>query len=86
VLAWEPPHRVVLSWEISASWQPDPSTVSTVEVRFTAESPDRTRVELEHRDLDAYGEQAETMRELFEGEDAWLGVLEAFAAAVEGEA
>lgn len=58
VLAYEPPHRLVISWDISPQWrvEPDPSRTSEVEIRFIAETADRTRVELEHRHLDRHGE------------------------------
>jgi hypothetical protein len=55
VARWEPPRRVVLTWQIGADWKFDPELVTHVEVRFVAEGPDRTRVELEHRDLDRFG-------------------------------
>src|SRR5204863_5539923 len=57
VLAYEPPHRVLLSWEISPQWQleSDPEHASEWEVRFIAETPDHTRVELEHRNRDRHG-------------------------------
>src|SRR5437868_15135478 len=55
VLAWEPPGRLVLSWDITADWQFDPALKTEIEVRFIAEGPARTRVELEHRGLDRYG-------------------------------
>ena len=82
VAAWEPPERVVVTWQISAEWKYDPSLVTTVEVRFVAEAPERTRVELEHRDLEAYGPEAERMRQTFEEPGAWAGTLAAFAAGV----
>ncbi len=58
VLAYEPPHRLLFSWDISPQWQiePDPARTSEVEIRFIAEAPERTRVLLEHRNLDRHGE------------------------------
>ena len=81
VLAWEPPGRLVLSWEIDADWRPDPALHTEVEVRFVAEGPGRTRVELEHRLLDAYGARRDEMRETFGAAGGWRGLLQAFAAA-----
>jgi uncharacterized protein YndB with AHSA1/START domain len=73
VLAYEPPHRVLLSWEISPHWQleSDPARASEWEVRFVAEAPDRTRVELEHRNLDRHGEGWEGLREGVGGDEGW---------------
>jgi uncharacterized protein YndB with AHSA1/START domain len=64
VLVFDPPSRVVFSWDISPHWQveSDPAKSSEVEVRFTAESGQRTRVELEHRNLDRHGEGWESVR------------------------
>jgi uncharacterized protein YndB with AHSA1/START domain len=82
VLAWEPPHRVVFSWAISVDFKPDPAIASEVEVRFTPEGEGATRVELEHRGLEVYGEHAERMRATFGSPGGWNGMLAAFAEAV----
>jgi len=73
VLAYEPPERLVFSWDISPQWQieTDLSRASEVEVRFVAEAPDRTRVELEHRHLDRHGDGWEGLREGVGSEDGW---------------
>jgi uncharacterized protein YndB with AHSA1/START domain len=81
VLVWEPPHRIVFSWDIGADWKYDPKLGTEVEVRFIAESPDTTRVELEHRHLERYGAKTETMRATFDSEGGWAGLLQRFAQA-----
>jgi uncharacterized protein YndB with AHSA1/START domain len=83
VLAYEPPHRVVFSWDISLQWQlePDPDRTSEVEVRFVADGPARTRVELEHRKLERHGDGWEGMRAAVGSPDGWGRGLEAYAAA-----
>jgi uncharacterized protein YndB with AHSA1/START domain len=83
VLAWEPPLRLVLSWDISADWQYDPTLKTEVEVRFIAEGKGGTRVELEHRHLDRYGARRDQMRGIFDSEGGWSGLLASFARAAE---
>jgi uncharacterized protein YndB with AHSA1/START domain len=82
VLAWSPPARIVLSWEISADWQYDPNLKTEVEVRFVDEKGG-TRVELEHRHLDRYGTRRDEMREIFDSEGGWSGLLASFARTAE---
>jgi uncharacterized protein YndB with AHSA1/START domain len=81
VLVYEPPSRVVFSWDISPFWQieTDPAKTSEVEVRFTAESADRTRVELEHRNLERHGDGWEGVREGVGGGDGWPLYLRRYA-------
>jgi uncharacterized protein YndB with AHSA1/START domain len=81
VLAYEPPHRVRLSWDISPQWQieSDLEKTSEWEVRFVAETPDRTRVEIEHRNLDRHGEGWEGVREGVGGDQGWPLYLERYA-------
>ena len=83
VLAWEPPTRLVLAWQINGSWQFDPALVTEVEVRFVAEGPRLTRVELEHRNIDRFGEQASAIRAAFDSEQGWPSLLASFASVVE---
>jgi DNA-binding transcriptional ArsR family regulator len=82
VLVWEPPRRIVVTWQIGAGWvyEPDPAKASEIEVRFLAESQQRTRVEFEHRHLERYGAQTERMRSILDGPGGAAGVLQAYAA------
>jgi uncharacterized protein YciI/uncharacterized protein YndB with AHSA1/START domain len=81
VLTWQPPSRLVLTWQITAAWKFDPDFVTEVEVSFIAEGPRSTRVELEHRHLERYGEAAAKMIETFEGPEAWTQTLGLFGGA-----
>jgi uncharacterized protein YndB with AHSA1/START domain len=80
VLTWDPPHRVVLAWQISADWTYDPSIDTEVEVRFSPEGAARTRVDLEHRGLEAFGERTDEMRQAFESDGGWPLLLGRYAA------
>ena len=81
VLAYDPPNRVVFSWDISPRWQleKDLDRTSEVEVRFFAETPERTRVELEHRNLERHGQGWEGVREGVAGAEGWPLYLRRFA-------
>jgi uncharacterized protein YndB with AHSA1/START domain len=81
VLAYEPPDRVVFSWDISPQWQieTDLERTSEVEVRFISEAPERTRVELEHRNLDRHGDGWEPERGAVRSEGGWPLYLQRFA-------
>src|SRR3977135_3881481 len=85
-LLWEPPARLVLSWDITADWQYDPDLKTEIEVRFIAEGKDATRVELEHRKLDRYGARRDEMRHIFNTEGDWGRLLAMFAARAAEEA
>ena len=77
VLIWEPPHRFVFSWDINSNWKPDTTVSSEVEVRFLAEGPHSTRVELEHRKFEKLGAEAgASMRNAVDG--GWPGLLDHF--------
>jgi uncharacterized protein YndB with AHSA1/START domain len=85
VLAYEPPNRVAFSWDISPQWQieTDLEKTSEVEVRFVSETPERTRVELEHRNLDRHGGGWEGEREAVGSEGGWPLYLQRFAELIE---
>lgn len=74
---WEPPRRIVFSWEIGADWKCNPAVASEVEVTFVAEAANRTRVTLEHRGFEAMGavDGAKMRGDLDNG---WPGILELF--------
>ncbi|WP_345478790.1 metalloregulator ArsR/SmtB family transcription factor [Actinoplanes auranticolor] len=82
MLAYEPPDRVVFSWDISPQWQgkTDSGNTSEVEVRFIAETPHRTRVELEHRHLDRHGPGWESVRDGVAHDEGWPLYLARYAA------
>lgn len=81
VRTWDPPRRLVLTWEISSDWRHDPSIQTEVEVRFSTEGVS-TRVDLEHRLLHYYGEKAAQMRGIFDSKEGWTELLDVFAARV----
>ena len=75
IRVWEPPFRIVFSWQINASWKPDATVASEVEVTFTPQGPNTTRVDLEHRDFEVMGQESgEKMRSDVNG--GWPGILE----------
>ena len=79
VTAYDPPHGLTVTWQIGVDWAYHDDLVTTLEVRFTPTEDGRTLVELEHRDLEAYGEAAAQMQETFESPDAWGRTLDEFA-------
>jgi uncharacterized protein YndB with AHSA1/START domain len=81
VLAYEPPDRVLFSWDIGPRWEieSDTDNTSEVEVRFIAESPQRTRVELEHRNIDRHGPGWQAVRDSIADEGGWPLYLSRYA-------
>jgi len=84
VLVWDPPHRLVLAWQITHEWgyQPDLTQASEVEVRFTPVAGG-TRVDLEHRQLDRHADGAGSMRAAVDSPDGWTGLLTLFTDRIE---
>ncbi len=82
VLAWEPPHRFVLAWQINEMWGYEPSIEksSEVEVRFVPEADGSTRVDLEHRHFDRHGAAGAMIRKAVSAEGGWGTLLQTFAA------
>ena len=81
VQVWEPPHRLVLIWGLDADWAYDPELRTEIEVRFTAEEA-CTRVEFEHRKLEAFGARAKDTAAQLGSDGGWTGLLAGYAAMV----
>ena len=86
VTSYDPPNGFTVTWQIGADWAFHDDLVTTIEVRFTPTDDGRTLVELEHRDLEAYGADAAKMYEAFEGPDAWGAMLVHYAEVAEAAA
>jgi uncharacterized protein YndB with AHSA1/START domain len=86
ILAWDPPHRFVIAWQIHGDWtyKPDIAQSSEVEVRFTPEPGGMTRVDLEHRHLDRLGATGSAMRTAVDSPNGWSGLLQLYAARLHG--
>jgi uncharacterized protein YndB with AHSA1/START domain len=82
VTHFEPPDRLTLAWHLNEQWQydPDPEHASEVEVRFIAEGPTITRVELEHRGFERHGDGADAVHGVVDSPQGWSYCLERFAA------
>jgi uncharacterized protein YndB with AHSA1/START domain len=80
VLVYEPPNRVVISWDISPYWQieTDPTHTSEVEIRFVAETPQRTRLDLEHRNIERHGPGWEGVRDGVADDAGWTLYLDRY--------
>jgi len=83
VLAWDPPGRLILAWQLDANWKYDPALVLEVEITFTALQGGMTRVDLEHRNLERYGDKAAAVRDMIGSDNGWMGILKSFIADTE---
>ena len=83
VLAWEPPSRLLLAWQIDATWRFDPTLLTEVDIRFDACPGGEVEVNLEHRRLEAYGEAAAALRTALAAPGGWGGLLDRYVAALE---
>lgn len=86
ILVYEPPHRVVFSWDIGPTWQleADPAKTSEVDVRFTAQADRRTAVDLEHRHLDRHGPGWPSVADGVDGDAGWPLYLGRYADVLSG--
>jgi hypothetical protein len=84
VLVWDSPNRIVHTWQLQGDWRydPDPARASEVEVRFIAEGPNTTRVELTHRHFEHHGDGAESVRDGVSSPNGYDYCLAGYAAAV----
>lgn len=77
VLAWEPPGRVLLAWQINSQWRYDAEVLTEVEMSFEALSAGGTRVTLEHRNLERLGADAQSHAAKLRG--GWPAVVAQYA-------
>lgn len=77
VLEWNPPRRVLLAWNLDPDWHYDAEQETEVEVVFTAEGAERTRVDLVHRGLERFGERAQGLAAVLGSDGGWQGLLAA---------
>jgi uncharacterized protein YndB with AHSA1/START domain len=83
VLVWNPPTRLMLSWGISGDWKLEgPGAHSEIDVRFIAETPGRTRVELAHRGLERHTGDWVALRDTVSGDKGWGHLLSLYAGAL----
>ncbi|MFC4946187.1 SRPBCC family protein [Pseudonocardia sp. GCM10023141] len=83
VLAWEPPNRLVFTWQINGMWQfdPDPTHASEIEATFAADGPDQTTVTVEHRYFERL-EGGQAINDAIRGGGGWELLLDGFAKSV----
>lgn len=79
VLVWDPPARLVLAWQLTPEFKYDPNLITEVDVQFIADGANATRVELEHRNLERFGERVDAMRQQIDGPGGWGDILQLFA-------
>jgi len=79
VIDWDPPGRLLLAWQLDGTWSFNPDLVTEVEVTFTPEGDGKTRVRLEHRNLERFGAAADTARNALDSEGGWKGILDLYA-------
>jgi uncharacterized protein YndB with AHSA1/START domain len=82
VIDWDPPRRVLLAWQLNAEWRFDPDFITELEVRFIPGKDGTTRIELEHRNLERFGQKANETRAALDSDGGWTGLLTAFAKAI----
>jgi uncharacterized protein YndB with AHSA1/START domain len=78
VLEWHPPTRVILAWQIDSNWKFDATLITEIEIIFTPVDAYQTRVDVEHRRLERLGEKAAQVRDAYDSESGWGGVLKIF--------
>jgi uncharacterized protein YndB with AHSA1/START domain len=83
VLAWEPPGRLVLAWQIDGQFKYDPDLITEIEVRFADLGDGSTRVDLEHRHLERMGDTAEHGRAMLDSPTGWGLIMSLYQQAAE---
>ena len=85
MLVWDPPKRLVLAWQLTSQWQYDKDFMTEVEVNFIRVDDKRTRVALEHRNLERFGKDVEEFKKAIMSEGGWPLILNGFASAASSQ-
>ncbi len=64
---WEPPHRLLLTWQIGTDWAYHSDLLTELELTFAAQAGGGTIVTLEHRHLERLGAAAAGHRDMLDG-------------------
>jgi hypothetical protein len=79
VLVWDPYGRLVLAWQVDAAFRSDPSLSTEVEILFTPVGERETRVDLEHRNLERFGDKADQVASQVGAPNGWTKILADYA-------
>lgn len=84
VIAWDPYSRFALTWQLTAEYQYDPNFETEIDVRFEPLGSSKTRITLEHKNLERYGDkQKQVMGSIGNEEGGWGGIMKLYAATVD---
>lgn len=79
VLAWMPPHRLVLGWQVGADGEFAPDLPTELAFSLVAISAKLARASLEYRHLEPCGASAAEQAAVLSAAVGWVAIVEGFA-------